>query len=288
MFATLTGGSGFIGNHLLNTLKYDKIVNLGRRHINTPGVSSYLCDLSKEDWVREFFKNNKPDIIFHFAGNPMVKSEPEDHLNSNLLSTLNLLKWCPEGCRFVFASSITVYGDCFDQMNEESVCKPTSVYSSMKLASEHLINSFIPIKGIRPLIARLGATVGSGTTHGLMHDVIRKLKNNPTLELLGKAPGPFKPFTHIDDVINAILTLDNFNGTINICNDDAISVLTVAETIMEEMNMDKEIVWLDNNWKGDNTKLLVSNEKLASQGYIIDCLSADAIRKAVYESLQPN
>ena len=79
------------------------------------------------------------------------------------------------------------------------------------------------------------------------------------------------------------IRLNNQIGIFNLCNEDTLSVLEVANIIMKILG-EKKIVWLDNNWKGDNSKLEISNDKL-SQFYTIQLSSAQAIKKATNESI---
>lgn len=274
----ITGGSNGIGRALAKRLsKQETICNVSRTPSNLPNVTDIRCDITNKESVRCLFQSIRPTVIYHFAGNPLVKAPPDDLIKTNVLGTHNLLKHCPEGIRFVLASSITVYGNCYEPMNELDVCSPTSVYATTKLTCEHLAYSYAILKGISPTILRLGATIGS-TRHGLIPDIIRKLQNEK-LELLGKHPGSMKPYTFIEDVIDAILFLPD--GVYNVCNEECLSVEEVAKTVMEVLQVRKEIVWLDQNWKGDNSVLMCSNGRLRRMGFDFKYNSREAVREAV-------
>lgn len=278
MSIMITGGSKGIGRALTQRLSQNEtIYNVSRTPSKILNVIDLQCDITDEESVKSLFSRYKPTTIYHFAGNPIVNSPPDDLIKTNLLGTHNLLKYCPEGTRFVYASSITVYGTSIEPLDEYSLALPTSVYAVSKLSSEHLITCYNELRNIDSLILRLGATIGI-SQHGLIPDIIRKLKNEK-LELLGKCPGSSKPITYIEDVINAILHLSNESGVFNVCNSGYISVRQVARTIMEYLQIEKEIIWLDQNWKGDNQYLNCSNRKLLNTEFTFQYSSKGAIRE---------
>jgi UDP-glucose 4-epimerase len=120
---------------------------------------------------------------------------------------------------------------------------------------------------------RLTATVGKGATHGVLKDVIRKLKSDsPTLDLLGAEPGSSKPFTHVDDVVQALLLAgfdDGWKGSVNIGPNDQLSVDQLAEAAMHATRIYKPIKWLGEaaNWKGDNRRLHIRNRLAVWHGW---------------------
>ena len=129
--------------------------------------------------------------------------------------------------------------------------------------------------------------VGPGMTHGLLKDVISKIKSDSkTLELWGKDPGSSKVYTHVQDVVEAI-TCERFipNEIVNICNDDDISAREVAQITMKELGIKKEIVWDETKiWRGDNVKLNANNELMR------DILQKDFLgsREAIIHAVEEN
>lgn len=287
MSILITGTSGFIGGSFAHSIPIEERTNyisVGRTQTDIPNLKHYLVDLTDSKLVKDFFSKNYISKIFHFAANSKVNTDNEDLIKSNIYATHNLLLHCPDKIKFIFASSIIVYGNCKMQMYEDMPCEPCSVYGTTKLTCENLLSCYSILKDIDYLCIRLGATIGSNAKKGLIPDILRKLKN-PELELLNEFPGPFKPYTHIDEVINAIKFLDNKNNLnnkiFNVCNDDVISVYDVALNIMKTLNIKKNIVWLNKNWKGDNNKLWCSNNLLEEVGFTFKLNSKNAIIEAV-------
>lgn len=323
----VTGGRGFLGRHLCEYLEsHMQLGNETKPCYNVRTVSRspvrqftylnendaaakfdheelhYAADLSQETAVRRIFNHWTPDIIVHLAANPNGKPDmlaPTAILDDNIKATQNLLHWCPEGTRFIFSSSIVVYGDITSYVRDEkrhyippiesSNCNPTSLYGITKLASEHLIKAYYEYRNINYGILRLSAIVGPGLTHGILKDFIRKSKDNPTLEMLGDAPGAKKPFTHVSNVVVALeqLMQTKENLLFNFCPRKPISVDGVADIVLEELGLTKEKVWLgaNANWKGDNPILIANSNAGFKWGLVCDTTSEEALRRAVKENV---
>lgn len=287
----LTGVSGFIGknilNHLLKKNQHD-IFSLGRSPIIDNKNHFSACDLNEIESVKRVIDIVNPDIVLHFAANPIVRhdvTKPNDLLNTNIIGTNNLLHCLQPNTRVIFASSIVVYDEKVFLHTEYSPIKAKSIYSTSKIACESLLHAYKEYKNINYTIVRLGATIGNGLTHGLIFDILRKLKSDSkTLELLGNEPGSIKPFTHITDVIAAIeLLLYSGPELVNVCVHDPISVKDVAETVMETLSIKKDITWNPANWAGDNNKLHAYCGIIRGLGWKQQYTSKEAITKTIQD-----
>jgi UDP-glucose 4-epimerase len=271
-----------------------------------PYTKHYVVDLSREALVRRMFAHWQPDVIIHLAANPNSKPDmfaPTAILDDNIKATQNLLHWCAEGTHFLFASSIVVYGNAavwkyelsskpgtFEEpCTEECVCEPTSMYGITKLASEHLIKAYADYRNIKYKILRICATVGPNLNRGILRDFIRKVKEEEVLEVLGDEPGSCKPYIHVNDVANAfaLLMYEKRDAILNICSRWSLTVKEVAEFVMEEMGVQKKIVWAGENanWKGDNRILSANPDKATHFGWDRQMDSEEAIRRSVRENL---
>jgi UDP-glucose 4-epimerase len=293
----LTGSGGFIGGHLKNLLLekaaplgITKVVGVSRGAREThedlvldrQGWDRFFQevggDLSLEAPTRLLLRTYQPDVIFHLAGDPRVKDEPLDpsrHVRSHVLSTQHLLAHCPKGCRFVYASSCTVYGDrnWVGGCCEDDPVRPTSSYGAAKAAAELLVNTASRAGRVNGLVVRLAATVGKGATHGLVPDLVKKLFSlSLTLDLFGNEPGSVKPYTHVSDVVSGLIQLGfaakEVGGFVNLANEDSVSVLDAAVEVMRELGRAKPVRWLGEqpDW-ADNPKLFVSSERARGFGW---------------------
>ncbi len=320
MKVLVTGGTGFIGTHLVRHIRAladfmdnpleNEVRTISRRRISgkkqgrgfifyaptgqdvtghyDEALQHFSFDLTDRKGVQRMFSYYQPDIIFHLAANPMVKN-PEGIFRDNVESTQNLLTYCPEGCRFIFASSIVIYGDGREPKPVEyDIPKPTSEYGITKIASEHLVNMFTKRGKVCGVNLRLCATVGSGLTHGVIFDFIRKLKENDKLDILGLFPGSKKPYLHVDDAIKAFMLMinkDKLKGTFNVVPDNEINIEELAKAVMDGLDLLKPINWLgeEANWVGDNRYLCASNYLIKYMGWNPSYTSFDAIRQCVKE-----
>src|SRR3990172_9511204 len=142
----VTGANGFFGKNLCEhfddqDISCDKVF---RNPIYIKNKFKEFCaDLTREDEVRTIMGIARPDTVIHLAGNPLVRlseTAPTKILDDNIKSTQLLCHYAPKGCRFIFASSIIVYGDYKNDSKlkcaELDRCEPTSIYGVTKLASE--------------------------------------------------------------------------------------------------------------------------------------------------------
>lgn len=308
--ALITGAGGFIGSHLVKKIcshhKFSKVVALKRgepkaAHFyqarKVKGVLEYgemWGDLKRECDVRAILNQTNPDYIFHLAGNPNTKINSLDKnggqlWQTNVDSTYNLLAYAPPKCRFVLASSATVYGNL---ANEVGACtenikpNPTSIYGASKVAAETLVDVFTKMGKVRGLSLRYVATVGQGATHGLIPDVVKKLRSDTkSLELIGQYPGSVKPFMHVEDVANLTIDAALIEGptVVNLSPPDALTVEQVASAAMRVMGIYKEIVWLgeESVWPGDNPFVWVNNQRMSYYNKPKYTTSLAAVEQAV-------
>ena len=182
------------------------------RWLGSPRFKVIASDLKVESLeLQEHFRD--VEAVFHFAANPEVRistTEPRVHFNENLVATFNVL----EAMRkrdvpwIVFASSSTVYGEPETiPTPEDYSTEPISVYGAVKLAAEELIKTYVRLYGMHALILRYANVIGSRSTHGVIVDFIKKLReNSEILEILGDGTQR-KSYMHISDAVDATVHL---------------------------------------------------------------------------------
>jgi len=311
----VTGDTGFIGKHLVKELKqnndYDVwgvsssrvvednckgsfiYVSMNDNLVHKSETAKhYTCRLTNLDSVRCMMRDCKPDCIIHLAANSSGKPDelhPHSIIDYNIKATQLLAHYATPGTRFVFASSIVVYGDpkTEQRFNESDTCNPTSMYGATKIASEHILNTYHNSGKIDLTNLRFCAVVGSGLTHGVVYDFINKLRSDSThLELIGSAPGSTKPYIHVYDAVGAIkFVLDqDLYGNYNVCYEDEISIDTLADNVMFSAKIFKDKKWLGQkaNWVGDNRVIRATASRLKASGWKTNySTSVGAIRDAV-------
>lgn len=288
----ITGSRGFIGSNIVKQLKDEHTIIGVNQNYDDRCHKSYSVDISSYTEVSKLFSEVSPDIIIHCAAkaNPQGDKIPTKIIDVNIKGTNNLLDCAPK-CKFIFMSTVVVYSkDELDYLaRESSETNPESIYGMTKLAGENLVNFYHKSDKIQGINLRLCATVGPGLTHGIIKAFIRKIKANPTLQVIGKEPGACKPFIHIDDVIRVIKHyIENDykeSQTTNVCTLRPLNVEEVAVAVMNGLSINKEIVWGEDTWIGDNGLIKCDNTKMRNLGIIPQYKSYDAILKAVGENL---
>ena len=295
----ITGGAGFIGSHLAEKLiesgikvkVLDNLVTGKKENLencwNNKNFEFFQQDLGNLDNV-DFLDN--VDIVFHLAADPEVRTgydKPENSFNQNVVNTFNLLQKIKHSKvkKLLFASSSSVYGNATVLPTPEnySPLLPISHYGASKLACEALISSFCHNYDIDGIIIRPANVIGARGHHGLIWDLIHKLKNDQTkLEILGNGRQS-KSFIHISDAIDGIFHIINNTKEkieiFNIGSEDSIEIINVAKIVCKNMNLENIVIHTKEKeeggigWKGDIKKAHLDIKKLKSLGWNVNLSS---------------
>jgi len=304
----VTGGAGFIGSHLvdslceknevtvLDNLSSGKLQNV-EKWVNEPNFTFVREDLLKPKKIDEYLPNC--DIVFHLAADPDIKAGSTDrkaHFEQNLTATFNLLEAIRKAGnvkKMAFTSSSTVYGEPEKIPTPEDYAplNPISAYGAFKLASEVLITFYARTYGFDAVIYRLANITGDRAQHGIVGDFVNKLSTNPKeLEILGDGTQK-KSYLDVEDCVNAFLVgiRENHNGvaTYNVGSEDQVDVREIANIACEEMGL-KDVKYVftggvdgGRGWPGDVKVMLLNTEKIRSLGWKPALNSSQAVRKAV-------
>ncbi|WP_446752435.1 NAD-dependent epimerase/dehydratase family protein [Vulcanisaeta sp. JCM 16161] len=287
MRVLVTGGAGFIGSFLTERLVemgFDVVVidNLSSGDLGRLGnvidrirfVKDDLKSPSNPDVFRDV------DTVFHLAANPEVRvsvTEPRVHFDENVLATFNVLELVRKyGVKtVVYASSSTVYGDAkIIPTPEDHPIQPISVYGAAKAAGEVMCGTYVRLYGINCVILRYANIVGPRLRHGVIYDLLMKLrKNSSELEVLGDGTQE-KSYLYITDTINATLmawehAVKNGVGvyTYNVGNQDSISVRDIVGIVIRASGFNPRIIYKPatpdgRGWPGDVKRMLLSIDRI--------------------------
>ncbi len=308
----VTGCAGFIGSHLVDEMlkRNNRVVGVDNMAAGKEEfLESALChrrfelfekDLLSDD-LDELFRD--VEIVFHFAANPDVRvgaSDTRVHFDQNIEVTYRVLEAARgEGVEaLMFPSTSTVYGEPAEIPTPEDYgpLEPISIYGASKLACEGLISSFCHTFDFDSVIYRFANVVGPRSTHNVIHDFVRKLREDPDrLEILGAPPGTCKSYVHVEDCIDAMITAaEESKGRVNIFNigsRDKTYVEEIADIVVDEMGLENvDYQWTGGvdggrGWKGDVKVMLLSIEPLQRLGWSPELSSSEAVRRAVREVL---
>lgn len=219
----VTGAAGFVGAALARSLLATgnhvfTVDNLSTGFLeNIPnGVTFVEGDCGDADIVAKL-EQQRFDAIYHIAGQSSGEVSFEDpvyDLQTNAQSTLNLLQLARRtSCdKFIYASTMSVYGDVPDQpTKEQTPTEPRSFYAVGKLASEQYLRIFSGF-GINCTALRLFNIYGPGQNmenlrQGIVSIFLQQALSNRHILIKGSADR-YRDFVYIDDVVSAFIAAE--------------------------------------------------------------------------------
>jgi len=304
----VTGGAGFIGSHLIDRLMaeghrvtvYDNFSSgkesFIEQHYGNPRFKLVKGELLEPALVTKSVAGH--DLVCHLAANPQavegIRNTRLD-LELNTIVTYNVLEAMRLNNvrKILFTSSGTIYGETPDVPLPEDYgpVLPVSLYGASKLACEGLLSGFASIFGFQVWIFRLGNIVGPRATHGVIYDLLHKLRKDATvLEVLGDG-NQTKPYVYVDDLVDGLLfCLQNSHETVNLFNlapSSVTSVKTIVKMILEATgNVHTNVQYTGGvkgggGWPGDVTKVQLDSRKANKLGWIPKLTSDEAAAKTV-------
>ena len=302
----VTGGAGFLGSNLVNTLLdrglgtvtvFDNFAT-GRREyfgqrIGTAGLTVVTGDVSDYAALAKAVAGH--DVVFHLAANPDIARAAREPLidfeNGTRLTQTLLEAMRTTGVkRILFSSGSGVYGDVpadpIPEAYPHSV--PISTYGASKLASEALISAYCHMFDFVGTVFRFANVVGPHMTHGVSHDFIRRLHGDASrLQVLGDG-NQSKPYIHADDVIDAMLLLQGRQTTgyeyYNVSSEDHLLVREIAEIVIGEMGLRDvalEYTGGERGWRADVPVYRLNTSKIRALGWRNNRGSREAVTSAV-------
>lgn len=250
----VTGGAGFLGSHLCERLLAEGHEVICMDNLltgNAENVSHLLSDqfqLIECNVTRFLAVPGKLDFIFHFASpaSPIDYLEyPIQTLKVGALGTLNALGLAKtKDATFLLASTSEVYGDPLvhpqneDYWGNVNPIGPRGVYDEAKRYAEALVMAYHRFHSLKTRIVRIFNTYGPRMRildgRAIPTFFAQALRKEP-LTVFGDG-SQTRSFCHISDLIEGIIRLSrsDFAGPVNIGNPNEITVLELAQTIIEQ------------------------------------------------------
>lgn len=311
MKVVVTGGSGFIGSHLVDRLMgqghtVTVIDNLSggdknfiAHHLKNKRFRFVQIDLRDTAKLKRAL-NPKIDVIFHLAANSDISRGVEDptlDFQQTIVATFSLLQAMKHhGLKtLVYTSGSGVYGDHGAKYLGETFgpLKPVSMYGASKLGAEGLISAFAHLYEMRVCMLRPANIIGPRATHGVVYDFVGRLLQDPTqLRILGDGKQS-KAYLHVADVVDALLLVyKKGKERVNIYNLSSNSFITVneiAEATIKAMKLQGVKCWHTPGkvgWKGDVAVVRLYNTQIRQLGWKSHFTSKQAVQATIQALLQ--
>lgn len=198
----LTGAGGYVGSKL-----YRRI--LVKHDVCAVDTQWFFIDGSvlRAD-IRKWHPTTwQPECIIHLAAisnDPSVSFYPRLSWETGVLATQQLAQWAAKNdCRFIYASSVSVYGADRGMVTEDMDLHPLSDYNKTKMCAERVLLSY---PEIRPQIIR-PATI-CGLSPRMRLDLTVNMLTMQALSARGMTVhggSQWRPSIHIDDMCDLYL-----------------------------------------------------------------------------------
>lgn len=265
----LTGGSGFIGGHLAETLlkgghQVSVIDNLSTGELsnldavrNDPNLEIVVGDILDSSELGRLVTYS--DVVIHLAaavGVELVVHDPVRTIVTNVHGSERVMRYAAQ-CkkRLIMASTSEVYGKSDKRSFSESddlligpPCNSRWSYACSKLLDEFFLMAFHRDKSLPGTVVRLFNTVGPRQTgrYGMVlpRFVASALKGEP-LKVFGTG-SQTRCFCHVADTVRALVSLASCDAAVgrvfNIGSTRSVSINTLAKMVVKRTSSKSEIV----------------------------------------------
>lgn len=233
----VTGGAGFIGSHLIESLLtennsiicldnfdpyYDPVIKSRNIQKIKKNPQFQLIKGDILDWklLTRLFKDNHFDVVVHLAAKAGVRpslENPRLYQRVNMEGTVNLLEL---SCKykinkFIFASSSSVYGNNkkVPFSEEDSVDHPISPYAATKKAGELLCHTFHSLYNLPLTCLRFFTVYGPRQRPDMaIHKFTSLINKEQEIPVFGEGTSR-RDYTYIADIVKGILlSIEKCNG----------------------------------------------------------------------------
>lgn len=294
MQALVTGGDGFVGEHLVAHL-----LEVGCRvtasSLSLPPIRTILtaeqvqqvewkvADVLDRDAAYRLVAAVRPDYIYHLAGfasGAEARRRPEEALRVNAVGTVNLCEAVVAARgdfpgfdpRILVMGSADAYGrqDVGEALTETTPLRPTTVYGLSKACQEMVAHTYRRTHGVRTVVSRAFNLIGPGQrTTFVVPDFC--------LQVVAIAAGRTEATLHVGNLdvqrdftdvrdgvraLRAMLELPDPRPAYNVCTGRPVSVGDILGWILDEAGVEARIVTDPERTRSEEPPLMVGDSTL--------------------------
>ena len=260
----MTGGAGFIGSHLCETLLNDghDVICLDNFFTGSKDNIIHLMDSHRFELVRHDITERillEVDQIYHFAcpASPIhYQYNPVKTIKTSVMGTINMLGLAKRvKARLMLASTSEVYGDPKEHPQSEAYwgnVNPIGIrscYDEGKRVAETLMMDYHRQNKVDIRIVRIFNTYGPRMALNdgrVVSNFILQALKNEDITIYGDG-SQTRSFQYIDDLINGVIKMMNTNhfiGPVNIGNPNEFTIAELAQKIIKLTGSGSRIIHL--------------------------------------------
>jgi len=247
MKVLVTGGSGFIGSHVVDKLR-DKGVDV---RVFDAVMPTYRKDIeyyqgSILDRASLAFAMNGIDVVIHLAAVADVKdvfNNPYYAESINVRGTINVLETLRRSKikRLIYGSTTWVYSEAGADILDEftPLHAPSHFYTATKLAAEYYCQTYSRLYGLEVTILRYGIPYGPRARDGAVVPIfVRKALNGEPVTIAGDG-SQYRKFIYVEDLAEGnVLALKAIakNKIYNLDGKERVTIKQIVEAIQKSLN----------------------------------------------------
>lgn len=244
----ITGGTGFIGRHLVNHLYgFGYQITVLARNIDASlfdkSIGLLEIDITTKEDIEAAIIFLQPDVVIHTA----AMSKPNDCelqkeacFATNVTATNNIAEACKAiNALLIFLSTDFVFGH-HGPYNEDDAYDPVNYYGHSKALAEQAVIS----AGIRSAIVRTVLVVGkklSAQGNTFLHWINENLKAGNPISVYTDQQ---RNITYVNDLCIGIQSVieTGFTGIIHLAGKEILTPFQLAEALAEHEGFDKKLI----------------------------------------------
>lgn len=290
----ITGGSGFIGSHLVEFWQFPNVEIIVLDEIQTDNLNGldYIFvkgTITNRELVRKAMIG--VDYVFHLAAKISVPEsilQPLQYYGTNTIGTIIVLEEARRAKvkHLVFASSSANYGNSLQiPKTEDMALKPKCPYAFTKIDGEYLCEMFREENTIKTTCLRFFNVYGErqnphASYAACIPSFITQCIDNRPITIFGG--NQTRDFIYVKDVVKGMVfcIVNNIQGIYNLGTGRNIKIRELAQLIRKQTKSNSVIEYLPHR-KGDVMVGLACMKKLSQYGFICEFPLDNGIERVI-------
>ena len=256
----VTGGAGFVGNHLVKlwiekgheVKVIDNLIKGKKENLSDvfDKIEFINCDIRDYENLEKNLDNI--DGIFHQAALTVVQDSfdnPNEYHDVNVVGTENIFKLAHKhDLKVVYASSSSVYGHKeIMPIKEDTTRQPINPYGQTKLDDEYLYEKYSKL-GTKIIGLRYFNIFGQGQTleyAGVITKFLDRIREKKSPIIFGDGT-QLRDFIHVEDIVMAnLLAMESQKSSllVNVGTGNAITILELAKIMIDVSGLDLQPIF---------------------------------------------